>query len=93
MDDLYLTPPNLSGLGMVRMDKAYALRLQNTGDLFYMDKDDWNKAKHCRWWWDKEVERPMNLQGTYFEDFVGIKARRGEGNEKSNFERACYTSL
>lgn len=79
-----LKPTDFSGI----LPKKY-LRLQNTGDLFFMDNEDWEKAKHILWWW--KDGQPVTRQGLSFAEYVGIKANRlTDGIDIYDFRRTTY---
>ena len=88
--ELFMVPPGDSGLGPVPKRK-YLLRLQCNGGVFEMDEGDWNKARHCQWWYDAAMGQPVNARGFLFTDYVGIHGvRRSEGVEKFNFCRSTF---
>ena len=72
---------------------GHTIRLQNTGDLFYCDREDWTKAVACKWWLTKEL-RLINKSGVYFEDYVGIKGiHRKNLVEPLDFSRDTYIKI
>ena len=89
--ELFMVPPGSAygcGLGPKR---KFMLRLQCTGGVFEMDEGDWNKARHCQWWYDTAMGQPVNARGILFTDYVGIHGvRRSEGVEKFNFSRSTF---
>ncbi len=64
------------------------LRLQTNGDLFFMDEQDWQKAKHVLWWWDGK--QPVTKQGMAFAVYVGIRGVRRKDSIPYDFRRATY---
>lgn len=59
--------------------------------LFFCDKEDFEKAKHILWWFDDSLNCPVNKLGITFMEYVGIVGSRlTEGVEKYNFCRVCY---
>lgn len=71
--------------------RYYTLRLKNTGELFALDKDDWEKAKHCGWKWvgPGKIE---NDQGISIEEYCGIKGVRRPVSSLRSFKRNNYES-
>lgn len=71
--------------------KQHRLLLQNNGELFFCDKEDWEKAKHILWWYNADIGEPVNKVGIPFTEYVGITGSRlTSGVEKYNFCRVCY---
>lgn len=69
----------------------HRLRLQDTGYLFWCDKEDWLKARTCLWWYDEARRQPVNAVGLLFTEYVGITGSRlTTETEKYNFCRYCY---
>lgn len=89
--ELCMVPPAPSTQKMDFKAGKHFLMLQCTGHLFYMDKADWEKAKHILWWFNEDIRSPVNRHGIRFEEYVGIAGSRlTEGVEKYNFCRVCY---
>lgn len=67
-----------------------SLRLQNTGDVIFMDGEDWKKASCCKW--NMTVEgRVVNDAGIFLEDYLGFPdSVRGKGFGILEFNRHCY---
>lgn len=82
---LNMTPPASKSVHTV--PKRY-LRYQNTHTLFFMDEQDWQKAKHIFWF--STPEGPVNARGIRFEDYCGIKAARKTDCDERDFRRICY---
>ena len=90
IEDFNMLPPNLTPSEIERHRKYY-LRLQNTGGLFELDKGDWDKAKHCLWWWDEDFNQPINKIGILLIDYLKISGKRKtDGVEKFSFSRKNY---
>lgn len=67
-----------------------SLRLKNTGDVIFMDKDDWKKASVCQWAMTIEG-RVVNDAGIFLEDYLGFPDNvRGKGFGILEFNRRCY---
>lgn len=88
--ELFMIPPG-SAYSVGTRERKYQLRLQCTGGLFEMDVSDWEKARHCQWWFDNAMGQPVNAAGILFTDYVGlVGVRKVEGVEKFNFSRSNY---
>lgn len=84
-----ITTRFLQDFGYLEPDQR-ALREQTTGDLFICDIADWEKARHCLWFFDKN-KRLVNKAGVTFEAYVGIKTpRKVPGIRSLNYSRSQY---
>ena len=84
-----MTPPVAPRDDFFTRKLRKSLRLQNTGELFFMDEQDWQKAKHILWWWHEG--QPVTKRGMPFAEYVGLKAeRRTIDVDTYDFRRATY---
>lgn len=83
--ELYMIPPAQKTVQV--MPKRY-LRFSDTHTLFFMDEQDWQKAKHIQWF--KGESGPVNARGIRFEDYCGIKAPRKKDMDINDYRRSCY---
>lgn len=91
MDDLLdLTPP-LPGPPMRVTDAPkYKMVTKNTGITFWLDKEDFNKAKHTHWY-ETRKGLIVTLTNTSIEEYVGlVRTGRKTPSPLHDYRRMWY---